>query len=270
MGSEDLRARLREQPAPVRYDVSRGLARHRALVDANTALPAWASEPVARSAWWRRAAWWAGALVLLTLFVARSTREPVREPMPGSARVSSAEPAPNGPVTRLSEPRTLAPQVVPPQPQPGHAESAPEAPAHADTAAAPSAPARAHARTRPREHARAVREATSETGSDDAHATAPSMRAVAPEENRELAQLVEAERALKSEPVRALRLAREGELSFRNGYFAQERQYIEVMALFTLGRLGEAHAKAAAYLRDYPGAPYRRKVELEMLRQPQH
>ena len=56
----------------------------------------------------------------------------------------------------------------------------------------------------------------------------------------------------------------------RNGYFAQERRYIEVMALIALGRLGEAHAQAAAYLHDYPNAAYRRKVELEVLRQPQH
>jgi hypothetical protein len=265
MASEDLRARLREQPAPVRYDVARGLARHRALVDANAPLPDWARElPAPRGRWLRRAAWWAGAAVVLTGLWATPT--PVeRAATPAGAPPRSA---------RASAPRPVEPVVVGTHAPTPHAEPVVEAsPARGtDVVIEPAREenARAHGRARPRVRPRSAPEPAPESGSAAVHAAPVSARTVVPEENRELAQLVEAERALKSEPVRALRLAREGELSFRNGYFAQERRYVEVMALFALGRLAEAHAKSAAFLRDYPAAPYRRKVELELLRQPQH
>jgi len=83
-------------------------------------------------------------------------------------------------------------------------------------------------------------------------------------------QLAEAERLLGAEPVRALRIVREGHVAFRGGYFAQERRYVEVMALFALGRPGEAHALATWFLRDFPSGPYRHRVETEMLRFPLH
>ena len=80
--------------------------------------------------------------------------------------------------------------------------------------------------------------------------------------------LAQAEQLLAPEPVRALHIVREGQVTFRNGYFAQERRYIELMALFALGRDGEAHAHAEWFLRDYPTGPYRTRVELEVLRHP--
>jgi hypothetical protein len=94
------------------------------------------------------------------------------------------------------------------------------------------------------------------------------VRAESPRDAEEMRQLVEAERLLKSEPVRALRIVREGHVTFRAGYFGQERRYIEVMALFALGRRDEAHAQATWFLRDYPAGPYRHRVESEMLRLP--
>jgi prolyl-tRNA synthetase len=94
------------------------------------------------------------------------------------------------------------------------------------------------------------------------------LRAESPRDAEEMHQLVEAERLLAAEPVRALRIVREGHVKFRGGYFAQERRYIEVMALFALGRRGEAHAQATWFLRDYPSGPYRHRVESEMLRLP--
>jgi hypothetical protein len=94
------------------------------------------------------------------------------------------------------------------------------------------------------------------------------VRAESPRDAEEMRQLAEAERLLKPEPVRALRIVREGHVAFRGGYFEQERRYIEVMALFALGRRGEAHAQATWFLRDYPGGPYRHRVETEMLRLP--
>lgn len=121
----------------------------------------------------------------------------------------------------------------------------------------------------------AVHEAarTSETAAADQTSAASARRKArvrtgSPRDVEEMRQLVEAERLLGAEPVRALRIVREGQVTFRGGYFAQERRYIEVMALFALGRRGEAHARATWFLSDYPSGPYRHRVESEMLRLP--
>jgi hypothetical protein len=100
--------------------------------------------------------------------------------------------------------------------------------------------------------------------------TRSRVAAGSPRDAEEMRQLAEAERLLAPEPVRALRIAREGQVAFRSGYFAQERRYIEVMALFALGRHGEAHAHAAWFLRDFPDGPYRHRIETELLRFPVH
>jgi hypothetical protein len=261
--SDDLRTRLRDEPAPVRYDVPRGLARHRALVEAGAPLPDWASTLPKRTSWIRRVAWLGGTLALVALVWLRAA--PTPEPYPKGPRADAAPPM----TVRAPEHTATVPRAGPklepvPAPQIAAREEAlveaPAVSAEREPPAAQPRSARLHARPRVR-------------GAESASMPSRNVQSaeiVAPQENLELSQLVEAERALASDPVRALRLAREGELAFRNGYFPQERRYIEVMALFALGRLGEAHAQAAAFLRDYPNAAYRRKVELELLRHPQH
>jgi hypothetical protein len=264
MADEDLRARLREQPAPVHYDVARGLARHRALIEAGTHVPEWAQElPAQRATWLRRAVLWGGTLTVMTALWGRPTPEPVALPHHVTApkvevlQPSTPRSAPVREPVKLTP--AAAPTDTPAEPVAAHPERAQEL---------PTEPAALPARQRPRLRSVSPRPPMHED--ESATHTTRGARVVTPEGNLELTQLVEAERALAGDPVRALRLAREGELSFRNGYFAQERRYIEVMALFALGRLGEAHAQAAAFLSDYPKAAYRRKVELETLRHPQH
>lgn len=287
MRDDDLRARLREQPAAVHYDVARGLARHRALVAAGVVPPAWA-EPLARPRWTRlRALLGASVLATVTLVVwPGPASSPIAAPAqtehgapplvrarePGRVLVSrgkqaSSTPSDTAPATPHAEPASSPPTTSPePVGQPTELARPVTTSSHAERV--PSSPAVTR-RSRPRHaHALAVDAPAAEADS----ATRVARRAQAPslEDNRELAQLVQAERALDADPIRALHLVREGELSFRAGYFAQERRYLEVMALFALGRLGEAHAHAAAFMRDFPDAPYRHKVELELSRQPQH
>jgi hypothetical protein len=90
----------------------------------------------------------------------------------------------------------------------------------------------------------------------------------APEDGEEIRQLVRAEELLAPDPLRALQLVRDGNTRFRRGYLRQERRYLEIMALFALGRTGEAHAHAQWFLGDYPAGPYKDKVELALLRHP--
>jgi hypothetical protein len=297
--TDDLRARLRSQPAPVRYDVERGLVRHRRLVQADAPLPGWADElPTQRRAGWlRRVGWIAGvSTVAVVLWLRRApepaaprTSEPVAQQRetrddsrlarprarfdhavpPRERAVSERTPAmPQQPSTQASEaePQLAVPAGMPPTG--GQAPNVlPPGVQVASQARQPAPPVVTTAELRQRTAGARTAPLVSSNKRERGHRSA---RVEAPQDNLELQQLVEAERALPGAPLRALRLAREGELNFRDGYFAQERRYIEVMALFALGRLGEAHAQAAAFLRDYPRAPYRRKVELEMLRLPQH
>ena len=44
------------------------------------------------------------------------------------------------------------------------------------------------------------------------------------------------------------------------------RRYIGVVALFKLGRLDEARAQAAVFLKDYPDGPYSPRVQAATLR----
>ncbi|MDB4985387.1 MAG: Fe-S oxidoreductase [Myxococcaceae bacterium] len=91
-------------------------------------------------------------------------------------------------------------------------------------------------------------------------------RADSPLDAEEMKQLNRAEQLLAVAPLQTLKLVRAGELKFRSGYFAQERRYLEVMALFALERGDEAQSRGEGFLRDYPDGPYRRKVELALLR----
>ena len=79
-------------------------------------------------------------------------------------------------------------------------------------------------------------------------------------ELQEMQTLALAERLLARDPARALELARAGDKRFPHGYFVEERQYIVIMALFHLGRIDEARARADDFLRAYPRGPFAQKV----------
>jgi len=73
---------------------------------------------------------------------------------------------------------------------------------------------------------------------------------------REMGMLAVAQRVLKTDPERALRLARQGEQEFAGSMFTQERQQVLLLALIELGRIGEAKRLALPYLKRYPNGPF--------------
>jgi RNA polymerase sigma-70 factor (ECF subfamily) len=76
----------------------------------------------------------------------------------------------------------------------------------------------------------------------------------------EMREIAQAERLLSTNPAQALELTRSMRERFEVGYFAEERGYVEVMALHRLGRTDELRDKGAAYLRAYPSGPYAERV----------
>jgi hypothetical protein len=95
----------------------------------------------------------------------------------------------------------------------------------------------------------------------DAPARMPAPEAIDPEVLEEMQQLATAERLLPTMPSRTLTLVREGMQRFSRGYLAQERRYLEIMALLALKMPKDAELLSRGFLRDYPKGPYRRKVE---------
>jgi hypothetical protein len=73
---------------------------------------------------------------------------------------------------------------------------------------------------------------------------------------REMGMLATAQRVLKSDPQRALRLARQGEQEFAGSMFTQERQQVLLLALIELGQMSEAKRLALPYLKRYPNGPF--------------
>ncbi len=72
----------------------------------------------------------------------------------------------------------------------------------------------------------------------------------------EMAQLIEARRALASDPGRALALAEDGHARFPRGVFWQEREAAAISALSKLGRSGEAKARARMFVAKHPESPF--------------
>jgi hypothetical protein len=77
----------------------------------------------------------------------------------------------------------------------------------------------------------------------------------------EMREIAQAEGLLARDPARALALTQTMRQRFPEGYFREERAYVEVMALAGLGRTGELREKAAAFLRTYPNGPYTERVK---------
>lgn len=325
-GLGDTRSLLQGSDAPVRYDVSRGLARHQQLVARAAPLPEWAHDLAPETekslaskrrghAFAKRAGWLGGTLVVvavLWLGVRGAGRTGPTELVPAalSGRPRQAAPLVPTPTSgadhaaaartntaasdQLRTPR--AESSLPGKEQPGATQASagapvetrplstdiapivtptPEQTSAAVRATSTSRTATAEASTSSADIDNAVPQAARVTEARAANGVPSTsarpkahVRAESPRDAEEMRQLVEAERLLKSEPVRALRIVREGHVTFKAGYFAQERRYIEVMALFALGRRGEAHAQATWFLRDYLAGPYRHRVESEMLRLP--
>jgi len=72
--------------------------------------------------------------------------------------------------------------------------------------------------------------------------------------------LQSAQAALRSDPRRALALAREHQRRFPNGALVQEREVIAIEALSKLGRADDARGRAGRFKQRYPNSAHQRKV----------
>jgi hypothetical protein len=130
------------------------------------------------------------------------------------------------------------------RPPQGLPESAP--------AATPAPPAEVSQATESAEPAEEVAEAVE---------PAPPPRLPTANAPSEAALLRQAQSALRSDPARALALAREHQRRFPRGTLAQEREVIAIDALSRLGRSGEAGKRAKEFETQYPGSAHGKKVE---------
>jgi hypothetical protein len=114
----------------------------------------------------------------------------------------------------------------------------------------PSAPAAAPAQAQDKQPQQAARapEPPQAPAQDDARL------------EREMSMLAVAQRALQTDPERALSLARQGEAEFSGSMFTQERQQVVLLALVKLGRMDEARRLAKPYLARYPHGPFSERV----------
>jgi hypothetical protein len=82
----------------------------------------------------------------------------------------------------------------------------------------------------------------------------------------ELLIVDEAQRALASDPERALAHAQRHRQRFPDGHYAQEREVIAIDALLELQRFAVAQRRARAFLQKYPGSSYRTRVTIQLER----
>jgi hypothetical protein len=104
--------------------------------------------------------------------------------------------------------------------------------------------------------ARSESQARAERASSEHASAAPAPVVDDARLEREMGMLAVAQRVLKSDPERALRLAQQGEKEFAGSMFTQERQQVLLLALIELGRIGEAKRLALPYLKRYPNGPF--------------
>lgn len=157
-----------------------------------------------------------------------------------SAGEGLAEVEPKTPNARASSAKTLEALIE----NVGKQTSRPAAKGHVDLVAPSETVARAEAPA-------AQSERTAQ-----AAPTAPAPAIDDTKLEREMGMLAVAQRVLKSDPERALRLARQGEQEFAGSMFTQERQQVLLLALIELGRTDEARRLALPYLKRWPNGPF--------------
>jgi outer membrane biosynthesis protein TonB len=209
------------------------------------ALGALTTTSAAKASVWAGKGWWLASAVAGTVVVA------------GVAGVTST-PAPNG----ISEPTAVVQQAAPveravqPSPQPEQVQ-APTPPAAAESP--PPRPAlKDPARTAPTPPPTV---AEPPVAVEPAPVTTP-----APARPSEAQLLSSAQSSLASDPARALKLTAEHRQLFPTGAFTQEREVIEIDALYRLGRKVEADRRATQFVARNPGSSYARRVKEMMKR----
>lgn len=82
-----------------------------------------------------------------------------------------------------------------------------------------------------------------------------------PRRENEPAYLDSIQRALESDPGRALRLAQRHHARFPEGLLGEEAEVLEIEAHARLGQLQLAQAGASAFYARHPSSPYRRRID---------
>ena len=277
----------------VRYDVTRAVVRHQALVRAGAPLPSWANGPVvatAEAGGTAMLALGAGSLFVMAAIGAGAIAHRIQPPSAGHVirdvgPVSMSVPsAPNPAESRASG-------ATPPAPRPAAAPRAAEPREHARVAGPPDTPAPVELRLddipqvapSPGSSIRPLLRSGHASGqampprvattapfaAPSASAPPPSPPPPASEATRadtltEPQVVAAAEQALANDPAIALSLVRSAESRFPSGYLREESRYIDVMALSRLGRKAELHREAARFLEDYPDGPYSKQVRASL------
>lgn len=83
----------------------------------------------------------------------------------------------------------------------------------------------------------------------------------APPPPSETQLLAAAQAALNGNPARALQLTAQHQKLYPSGGLTQERQVLEIDALYRLGRSSEADARAKRFIAQHPGSSYARRVK---------
>jgi RNA polymerase sigma-70 factor (ECF subfamily) len=237
------------------YDVATALARFHELLRAGANLPPWASGAVMAGA---------GAGLGLTSPAVLSVVAAIHLTGMGVAHVCA-----DGPLARAGGglPSATSTVVMASVAEPHTFERAIAAPAKAaEPLETPSSEAPATVeppRSAPFERARL---ASPSPGQARVSPTPPPPDSSGANEVQEIQGIAAAERLLDASPADALVLVQSGDANFGAGYLAEERRYIGVIALFKLGRLDEARAQAAVFLKDYPDGPYSPRVQAATLR----
>lgn len=78
----------------------------------------------------------------------------------------------------------------------------------------------------------------------------------------EIALLNRAQRALATDPRNALSLTERHAQQFPRGVLAQEREFIAIEALLSLGRSREAASRATRFRADFPGSAHLRRLDM--------
>ena len=246
LGSEgrDL-LRLGSDRHGLRYAVEEGLARHRQIAASGAPTPSWATGTAGGSL---TAASIVSAIVALAAI--------------GAVAITSMRlAAPHAPAYT---PRAVA---VVAAPSAAADDWAPSLPSGAAPAPIPSDAVPVELLPRAGSSSVAALTASRHVGpiADPAQAKdAPSAAAApappSPDELAELRDVADAERALGTDPAGALALVRADDARFPEGYLAEERRYVSIMALLKLGRVEQARPHVADFLRAYPDGAFARRV----------
>jgi hypothetical protein len=99
------------------------------------------------------------------------------------------------------------------------------------------------------------------TAADPAPASTARARSAASGSRREIAQLARIKTLLEQDPAAARRLIRAAQREFPAGLLVEEREGLDVIALFALGQHQRARVNAERFIIRYPQSALRPKLE---------